>query len=270
MILGASFDHVAVAGESRAALEVRYRDQLGGRPLAGGPSAGFVWAQLAFANGAVVEMLEPERVEENDFLRRFLDRNGPGPHHMTFTVPSFDVALAEAAAAGYPPVAVDDSDPDWKEAFLHPKDAPGVVVQLAESHEHHERPLPAGAGPAARFLHVAHAVHSLDEGLRLFERLLGGARSAEGTGPAGRWVELRWPGPGRLRLVEPTGPGPLRDWLAGRTGSVHHLAFVVDDPTALPGAAPERGHWWIDPAQNNGTRLLLVSDAADVAASTPT
>ncbi len=269
VIRGANFDHVAVAGESVASLEARYGGQLGGRPLAGGRPPGFVWRQLEFANGGVVEMLEPDRVEQNDFLRRFLDRNGPGPHHFTFTVPDFGIALGEAAGAGYPPVGIDQSDDDWKEAFLHPKDAPGVVVQLAESHEHHDHPDHGASDPSAEFVYVAHAVRSLEDGLRLFERLLGGARSGDGAGPGHRWVELGWTGPGRLRLLEPVGPGVLEEWLGDRPGRVHHLAFAVADPAAVRGAVARDGRWWVEPAVNDGTRLVLVPDAAGLAASTP-
>lgn len=258
MIRGADFDHVAVAAGSGAVLDARYRGELGGRPLAGGKPPGFIWNQVEFANGAVVEMLEPDRVEENDFLQRFLDRQGPGPHHLTFKVPDFGVALDAAAAAGYPPVSIDDSDPDWKEAFLHPKDAPGVVVQLAESHEHHESPVSDPSGPAAAFNHVAHGVRTLDEGLRLFEGLLGGARTASGDRPH-RWVELGWDGPGRVRLVEPAGPGGLDEWIGERVGRVHHLAFSVAEPAAISGAVERDGRWWVDPADNFGTRLLLTT-----------
>lgn len=269
MIEGARFDHVAVAAESRRDLERRYGGELGGKPLAGGPSPGFFWSQLEYANGAVVEMLEPLRVEENDFLRRFLDRQGPGPHHLTFTVPSFSVALAAADDAGYPPVGVDDSDGFWKEAFLHPKDAPGVVVQLAESHEHHDHPAHDGSDPSAEFLYVAHAVQSLDDGLRLFERLLGAVPGAEGGGAGHRWVELGWGGPGRLRLVAPAGPGAVERWLDGRAGRVHHLAFSVTDPAALPGTLPRGDHFEIVPESNFGTRLVLVAEGAVLADSTP-
>ncbi len=269
MIRGTNFDHVAVAGESGRVLEARYGGQLGGEPLAGGRSPGFVWAQLEYANGAVVEMLEPDRVEENDFLRRFLDRSGPGPHHLTFTVPSLRVALEEAAAAGYAPVAIDESDPDWKEAFLHPRDAPGVVVQLAESHEHHDHPVHGPSSPWAAWVYVAHAVRSLVDGLRLFEGLLGGVRSRDGTGPGHRWVELAWRGPGHVRLLEPDGPGVLDEWLGDHSGHVHHLAFAITDPAAVPDAVARDGHWWVEPAANHGTRLLLVPDSAALAASTP-
>ena len=269
VIRGANFDHVAVAGESRDVLETRYRHQLGGEPLAGGRSPGFVWAQLEYANGAVVEMLEPDRVEENDFLRRFLDRQGPGPHHFTFTVPSFGAALEEAAAAGYPPVGIDESDRDWKEAFLHPKEAPGVVVQLAESHEHHGHPIHGPPGPSPAFVYVAHAVRSLEDGLRLFEHLLGGVRAGAGTGPGYRWVELGWAGPGRVRLLEPAGPGTLDGWLRDRPGRVHHLAFSLPDPAAVPGAVTGDGFWRVEPDANHGTRLILVAEAASLAGSTP-
>ena len=260
MISGTDFDHVALAAESGAVLQARYRDQLGGRPLAGGSPPGFIWNQLEFANGAIVEMLEPDRVDENDFLRRFLDRQGPGPHHLTFKVPDFRAALAAAEVAGYPPVGVDESDTDWKEAFLHPKDAPGVVVQLAESHEHHDPPVADPSVPTASFDHVAHAVRSLDDGLRLFEGLLGGTPIAEGSAGDSRWIELAWAGPGRVRLVEPTGPGDLDEWLGERVGRVHHLAFSVADPTAITGAVGSGRHWWVEPATNFGTRLLLVAD----------
>jgi hypothetical protein len=269
VIGGANFDHVALAGESRRALELRFGGQLGGRPLAGASSPGFFWSQLEYRNGAVVELLEPERIGENDFLRRFLDRNGPGPHHFTFTVPEFRVALGEAKAAGYPPVAVDESLDDWKEAFLHPKDAPGVVVQLAESHEHLEHPVHDTSDRSARFVYVAHAVREMADGLRLFGDLLGGSQVGEGSGSGFRWIELGWVGPGRIRLLEPTGPGALDRWIGDRAGRVHHLAFALDDPSSLPGAAPSGGHWRIEPEANDGTRLVLVADAAVLAGETP-
>lgn len=256
MIEGADLDHVALAAETRTELEVRYAGELGGKALAAGVGPGFRWAQLEYANKTVVEMLDPHRVENNDFLRRFLDRNGPGPHHLTFKVPDFRAALDAASAAGYSPVGVDDSDPNWKEAFLHPKDAPGVVLQLAESHEYVDDRDPTFF-PVTRLDHVGHAVTSLEEGLRLFTGLLGGASVDEGKEDGHRWVELGWPGPGRVRLMEPTGRGPLAEWVGPRRGRVHHLAFAVADPSAVAGAIREGGHWTVEPSDNLGTRLHL-------------
>ncbi len=267
MISGANFDHVAVAGESRAVLETRYADQLGGLTLAGGRSPGFLWSQLEYGNGMVVEMLEPDRVEENDFLRRFLDRNGPGPHHLTFTVPDLLLALETAEAAGYSPMAVDATHPDWKEAFLHPKQAPGIVIQLAESHEHHQHPDRSPSVPPVELVYVAHAVQSLEEGLRLFQRVLAGVVVAEGTWPSFRWVELGWRGQGRLRLLEPTVGGRIEKWLGGRAGRLHHLAFVVPEPSTATGAIDRGDHWEVEPEANYGTRLLLASSPAPFSTS---
>jgi len=66
------------------------------------------------------------------FLHRFLAQRGPGIHHVTFTVPSLSEACDRARAHGYLIVGYDDSDPEWKEAFLRPKEALGIVVQFAE------------------------------------------------------------------------------------------------------------------------------------------
>jgi catechol 2,3-dioxygenase-like lactoylglutathione lyase family enzyme len=262
MIAGARLDHTAIAVERIAGALPRYAGDLSGRWHAGGPSAGFIGVQLAYRDGMRLEILEPNVVEQNDFLRRFLDRNGPGPHHLTFKVPDIQSALAGAEEAGYRPVNVDLSDPRWKEAFLHPKDAPGVVVQLAqaagewESDFTCELPAPR-SGEAAVFLHTAHAVARLDEGLRLFASLLSGEETGRGEEGYGRYVDLAWPGDGRLRLLEL--PGGAEDpWLQGRPGRVHHLAFAVDRAAEIAGPAPlDDGRSEIPADRNAGVRLVL-------------
>jgi methylmalonyl-CoA/ethylmalonyl-CoA epimerase len=256
----AEFDHVAVAAESRSVLEACYVGQLGGQARAGSTSPGFDWVQLQYANGMSLEMLQPRRVEESDFLHRFLDRHGAGPHHLTFEVPNFESALADARAAGYDPAFVNVTDPNWKEAFLHPKQASGIVVQLAESRYPATR-LPPPERTAAALVHVGHALPELDDGLRLFAGLLGGRRIGQGRGSGYRWVDVGWAGPGRLRLMAPEGPGALHDWLDGRPGRLHHVAFSLADPERVTAAVPRDGHWLVRPRDNWGTRLVLFDDA---------
>src|SRR5688572_11301427 len=200
VIRGIDLDHVAVAVEDRGRAWPRLAGELGGRWVAGGESVGFAAAQVQFANGMRVEVLEPHAVEANDFLRRFLDRNGPGPHHLTYKVPDIVAALDACEAAGYRPVAVDLRDPGWKEAFIHPKDAPGVVIQLAQAAEQWSSAEPPGFPPpvhgTATLLRVAHLVADMDEALRLFAGLLAGEAVEDTDDEQGRSVELRWPGPG--------------------------------------------------------------------------
>jgi methylmalonyl-CoA/ethylmalonyl-CoA epimerase len=266
VIGGVDLDHIAVAVERHADAWPRYGADLGGTWYAAGPGDGFNWAQLAFANGMRLEVLEPADVERNDFLRRFLDRHGPGPHHLTFKVGDITQALDAAGAAGCTPVNVDLSHPGWKEAFLHPKDGVGVVVQLAQAEEDDEwsPPLPGFPAPRedpATLLRVSHAVASLPEGLGLFRDLLGGRPVEAGGDDAATWVELAWPGPGRVRLLEPTSSAsPLAAWLDGRNGRVHHIAFAIRDPRAVEGAVADGdGDFEIAPHRAQGTRLVLAT-----------
>jgi len=256
-------DHVAVATDHQAGTWPRYAGDLGGRWISRGESVGFTAAQVAFDNGMRLEVLEPNLVERNDFLRRFLDRNGPGPHHLTYKVGDIVEALGQAAAAGYRPVSVDLSDANWKEAFLHPKDAPGVVIQLAQAASDWSSPPPADLPPSRRsrpavLEHVTHVVGDLTDGTRLFCGLLSGAVLDEGADDLGRYLLVGWPGPGRVRLVCPDAGSPVRDWLGSRAGAVHHIAFSLDDPADVPAAKEvSDGVWEVSPEDNDGVRLVL-------------
>lgn len=256
-------DHVAVAVERQADAWPRYARDLPSSWIGGGSTAGFTSSQVQYGNGMKVEVLEPFAVDQNDFLRRFLDRSGQGPHHLTYKVKDLAAALEIVGAAGYRPVGVDLSSPWWKEAFLHPKDAPGIVVQLAQAAEGGDWgneddpswfPAPRVAEPAS-LLHVAHAVADLDDARRLFEGLLGGKVAGEGEAHGVRYVDLGWAGGGCVRLV--TG-APLDQWLAGRAGRVHHLAFTTVDPARVPHASDRSdGVYEVQPDDNLGVRLLL-------------
>ena len=258
-------DHVAIAVEQWADAWPRFAGDLGGQWQSGGQGPGFAPSQLKYANGMKVELIAVHRPDLNDFLRRFLDRSGPGPHHFTFKVPSLERSLEQVEEAGYRPIGVDLSDPDWKEAFLHPKDAAiGVVVQLAQPSGEGwvtdpPRGFPEQQRPQASLLHVAHAVTSVERALGLFRDLLGGEVVQDGDDEAARWVELRWPGPGRIRLLEPASPSsPLATWLGDLPGRVHHVAFACPDPAAIEGAVPlAGGAYEIAPEDANGARLLL-------------
>jgi hypothetical protein len=267
VIADVDLDHIAVAVERQADAWPRYGADLGGTWYAAGPGDGFNWVQVAFANDMRLEVLEPADVERNDFLRRFLDRHGPGPHHLTFKVGDIAQALEAAATAGYAPVNVNLSHPGWKEAFLHPTDALGVVVQLAQAADDDEWSPPPPEFPtshddAAALVRVGHAVASMPDGLRLFRDLLGGRPIEQGGGDDdANWIELAWPGPGRVRLLEPASPaGPLTPWLGGRNGRVHHVAFAIREPQALEGAVADGdGTFEIAPHRAQGTRLLLTT-----------
>ncbi|MGH7278639.1 MAG: VOC family protein, partial [Candidatus Rokuibacteriota bacterium] len=124
-------DHIAIAMPRMADAPAFLVGVLGGVPYFGQGGAVFRFGQWRFEGGGRIEILEP--VGENGFLHRFLAARGPGIHHVTFKVPSLRDACDRAEGAGYTIVGYNDASPHWKEAFLHPRQALGVVVQLAET-----------------------------------------------------------------------------------------------------------------------------------------
>jgi methylmalonyl-CoA/ethylmalonyl-CoA epimerase len=125
------FDHIAIGAHRMANAVETLVGALGGTPAYGHASRFFRWGLWTFEGGGGIEVLEPRG--EDGFLHRFLAARGPSIHHVTFRVPSLVEVCARARANGYEVVGYDDSEPTWKEAFLHPKQALGIVVQFAES-----------------------------------------------------------------------------------------------------------------------------------------
>jgi len=245
-------DHVALATrDASGPLDVLV-GELGALVLSGGHSLGFRPMQVFLGDatgGMKVELLEPWEPERNDFLERFVARHGAGPHHLTFKVPDLAAAIEDVRAAGYSPVGIDLTDPQWREAFLAPGEAHGTVVQLAESNAPLTSPLeeyrfavqhgPGGApvwwseppprAAAPTFLRrVVVRTPSLSATLDFFAGVLKGETVA--TGPD--WAELAWSGGGCLRIeerddaprgidrLELEGPGPARDLMIAGTRCV--------------------------------------------------
>jgi methylmalonyl-CoA epimerase len=81
-----------------------------------------------------LELLEPMTPEST--MRKFLDKRGEGIHHICLEVDDIQAALDQLAAQGYQLI---DSKPrkgvHGLVAFVHPKSAHGVLIELTQLHE---------------------------------------------------------------------------------------------------------------------------------------
>lgn len=131
--LASRFDHVAMAVPRIVDALPLYRDLLGGEFYTGGDNArlGYRGIQLEYAGGKV-EILEP--LDGSDFLDSFFaKRPHGGLHHVTYIVPSLKAAVAASQAAGYSIHGEYTEDARWQEVFVHPREANGVLLQLAQT-----------------------------------------------------------------------------------------------------------------------------------------
>lgn len=128
---GARIAHIGIAVRAIDEMLPFYRDLLGldEQPLE--DSDGARIAGLA-AGAQLVELLEPR--DSDSPISRFLERRGPGIHHICFAVTDLDATLTRCRARGIR--LIDDTPRMGAEgkriAFLHPESTGGVLVELTE------------------------------------------------------------------------------------------------------------------------------------------
>jgi methylmalonyl-CoA epimerase len=79
-----------------------------------------------------IELLQPATPDST--VQKFLDKRGPGLHHIAYRVPDIETALQRLAAAG---IRLIDEKPragagGHRVAFLHPHSTQGVLIELVE------------------------------------------------------------------------------------------------------------------------------------------
>ena len=94
--------------------------------------------------------------------------------------------------------------------------------------------------------HVAVALHSIKPALKLYRDGLGGEYLMGGDQDTWRWLQLRFPGGGKVELLEPLGEGFLSRFLERRGEGLHHVTFKTDDIEAAIAAIEGRGYEVVD------------------------
>jgi hypothetical protein len=244
MTVSYKFDHLAVGVERWRDGFPRFAGQFGGRWSGGGETDEFRPCQLIYGHDMRIELIAPGPSGDG-FMRRFLDRSGPGAHHITFKVPSLDDTLAELSERGVSTLGGRVDTPEWREAFLHPKQAGlGTLLQVAQTNEPRvatlmgPQPTPPGfpetQAAQAEIAWIGLSVESAAAARELLTEVLHGEAAASGRG----WARLQW-GTGHTLVVRDAsaGPGVLGLWPEGRLGVAH----VVFGPAGLDPGAVEGG-----------------------------
>lgn len=123
--------HVGIAVADLEAALAFYREVLGLEPHPTETADGAAIASLPFGESEV-ELLAP--LTPDGPIARFLERRGPGIHHVCYRVPDLDRALDACRRAGYRLI---DEVPrigasGRRIAFVHPKATAGILLELTE------------------------------------------------------------------------------------------------------------------------------------------
>jgi methylmalonyl-CoA/ethylmalonyl-CoA epimerase len=126
-------DHIGVAVEDLDGAVKLYSESFGMREQHRETIEAFdVEAVLLEVGEGHVELLKPLSGESG--IGKFLERNGPGLHHVAYQTSDIDSALEQVKAAGLDLI---DKEPRTgirgsRVAFLHPKSTGGVLTELVE------------------------------------------------------------------------------------------------------------------------------------------
>ena len=129
----AKLDHVGIAVSDLSAALSFYRDALGLEIEAPEEVASQrVRAHFIPAGEAALELLEATAPDSP--IAKYLEKRGPGLHHITLRVDDIRAALAQLKAKG---VRLIDESPrpgahDSLVAFVHPSSTHGVLVELKQ------------------------------------------------------------------------------------------------------------------------------------------
>ena len=124
-------DHIAVLVEDLEA-PLKFWQEALGLELTHIQDAPAEMAQIAFlpAGGSEIELVKPTTLDSG--LGRFLEKRGPGMHHICLEVDDITGMLAQLKEKG---VQLINEEPKLSAdgrlyAFIHPKSANGVMVEL--------------------------------------------------------------------------------------------------------------------------------------------
>ena len=125
------FDHAGVATRGAADLAGLFADLLAAPVAHEETFDGMAVVFLELDEGGYIELLEPT---EGGPIAEYLDREGPGIHHVAFATDDLSAALERARECGVDLIDEEPRPGAWghEVAFCHPRSTGGVLVEFVE------------------------------------------------------------------------------------------------------------------------------------------
>ena len=126
-------DHVSIAVKDQDKAEHFFREVLGAveGTSAADPQTRFFWKLFSLGDLSRLEIISP--TGKGSFLDNFLKDKEAGVHHITLQTPDIRNAMSHLEEQGVPFFGYNEYPGGiWKEIFIHPRHAFGVLIQIAE------------------------------------------------------------------------------------------------------------------------------------------
>lgn len=126
-------DHISIAVKNYPKALHFFKDILGAVLGAGARNNDmkYHWQIFSFGDLSRLEIISP--LKEKTFLTKFLKKNkNGGLHHISLQTSDIQNAIRKLEDHNIPFFGYNEYGYFWKEIFIHPKDAFGVLIQIAE------------------------------------------------------------------------------------------------------------------------------------------
>ena len=132
MNLFSRIDHISLAVREYDKAKAFFEDVFQVVPGAegDGPPWDFQWQVFSLGDLTRLEIISPNG--GGKFMEKFLSDQEGGVHHITLETPDIRKVKEHLDKKGVPFFGYSEAIEEWKELFIHPRDAYGVLIQVAE------------------------------------------------------------------------------------------------------------------------------------------
>jgi methylmalonyl-CoA/ethylmalonyl-CoA epimerase len=125
------FDHAGIATRDADELAEQYAELLDA-PVVHREEYRDMWIVFLDVGNGYFEALEP--LDEASTIADYLDREGPGIHHLALETDDAAAAVDAAREMGVEPIDDEPRPGAWGHAvaFLHPRDTGGILLEFVE------------------------------------------------------------------------------------------------------------------------------------------